>query len=98
MKKKTPFQKFFSYAKILSDGSMAIDADHTKKQFINSIEYEHNLTCKEESIFIDYVKYGFPPDYVQNRDDFEGSCWYTGANGKCSKKIWRVRESDLKLI
>jgi len=34
------------------------------------------------------VRFGFPPEDVEDRDEL-GSCWYTGAgSGKGTKPIW----------
>lgn len=36
------------------------------------------------------VRFGFPAENVENRDDFEGPVWYSGAYGKGSIETWYI--------
>lgn len=85
------FKEFFKTPQGLTGGMYALDSKYTEKEALELFEKECGQVFKEWQLKKDRVRFGFPPEDVEDRDDFDGPIWYTGAEGKGSREIWVIR-------
>jgi hypothetical protein len=84
----TKFKEMFKQAVAFSDGAFYIDADISKEDFIKQMDIDIKVGYIKES----RVRFGFAPEFVEDRDDFDGRpVWFSGASGKGSKKVWKYQ-------
>ena len=84
----TKFKEMFKKATMFTNGAYYIDADIPKDEFIKQIDPE----IKVEHINETRVRFGFAPDFIEDREDFEGKpIWFSGASRKGSKKVWEYQ-------
>lgn len=85
------FKEFFKTPQGLSGGMYALDSAYSEKEALELFEKECCEVFKKDQLIKDRVRFGFPPHDVEDREDFEGPIWYTGATGKGSKEIYLIR-------
>ena len=84
----TKCKEMFKAAVVLSDGAYYIDADISKEDFIKQLDPEIKIEHIEES----RVRFGFAPDIVEDREEFDNKpIWCSGAAGIGSKKVWKYQ-------
>lgn len=87
------FEERFGYITLLSDGSYALDAQLGKDEFIRQYKEETGMTLNPDFIELVEMRFGFAPDSVENREDFEGApIWHTcrGASGIKKALVWSL--------
>jgi hypothetical protein len=83
------FSDYFSEPQHFTDGTWVIDGSFDRTQAALEISAAIGDEVEPESLELGLVRFGFPPEFVQDRDDFDGPIWYTGAKkGKGSKSVW----------
>ncbi len=89
------YDEFFEEPQKFSDGSYIFHGDLTIEKVIQQAREMFDLGEKNlipENFERTLVRFGFAPDYVESREDFDGPIWYTGAKpGKGAKEVWRFR-------
>jgi hypothetical protein len=70
----------------LSDYSVIVRGDISREEAADRISNELGEDVKPEDLGVERIRYGYPPEDVEW--DGDGCCWYTGASGHGSKKVW----------
>jgi len=83
------FSEAFKEPWRFTDGSYVISGEMDKVQAALEISAEIGETVDPNHLKSDRVRFGFPPEFVEGREDLDGPIWYTGAgNGKGTKPVW----------
>ena len=83
------FSEAFKEPWRFTDGSYVINGEMDRAQAALEISAEIGEVVDPLSLRAGRVRFGFPPEFVQDRADFDGPIWYTGAgNGKGTKPVW----------
>lgn len=83
------FKERFSQPLLMSHGFFALSREmFNEKQAVKIIKKETGDDVV--SIEKDFVKFSFPPDFIEDMEDHV-PCWWTGAEGKGAKPIWLVK-------
>jgi len=89
------FEDQFSNIQVLSDGSYALDEKLGKQEFITQCKKEFEISIEERFISTVNMRFGFAPDSVENREDFENEpVWHTchGQMGIRKALIWSIHQ------
>lgn len=82
------FEEYFSEPNYFSDGTYVIDGSYSAEYAAKAFSEEIGEEISPEALEKDLVRFGFPPEFVEERESL-GACWYTGAKkGKGSKPVW----------
>jgi hypothetical protein len=82
------FEETFDEPVYFSDGSYVISGEYSAEDAASIFSDYMGEEIKPDMLGKDYVRFGFPPEYVEDREEL-GSCWFTGARkGKGSKAVW----------
>ena len=82
------FEEVFSEPMSFSDGTYVISGEYSKEDAAEYMSEHLGEAIAPESLTGDRVRFGFPPEYVAEREEL-GACWFTGAgNGKGTKPVW----------
>ena len=91
-KKLSKFEQAFSEPNCFSDGSWVISGSYSREE-ASEIMTSYMLDMGDidepidsDELKEDRVRYGFAPENVENMQG--EACWYTGATGNGSKKVW----------
>ena len=83
------FSEYFREPQHFTDGSWVIDGTMDRSQAALEISTEIGKPVDPSQLREERVKFGFAPEFVADRDDFDGPIWYTGAGtGKGTKPVW----------
>jgi len=84
------FEEMFSEPVDFSNGEMLLSGINFSKQEAAEMFSEYfGEEVKQSSIGMDRVRFGFPPEHVEEREMLDSPCWYSGAgNGKGTKPVW----------
>lgn len=83
------FSKAFSEPFPFSDGTDVLDGEYSRDEAAEIFTECLGDYVSPSSLTRDRVRYGFPPEAVQDSEDFPNGCWYTGAGtGKGTKAVW----------
>lgn len=83
------FSEAFKEPWRFTDGSYVINGEMDRAQAAREISVEIGEVVTPEQLKLGRVRFGFPPENVESREDFDGPIWYTGAgNGKGTKPVW----------
>lgn len=83
------YSEYFSEPQRFTDGSYVISGELSREQAALEISAEICEAVEPSSLHLGRVRFGFPPEFVADRDDFDGPIWYTGAGeGKGTKPVW----------
>ena len=88
------FDECFSEVREFSGRTLVIDGRLSKEKAQQMIERHYGETVEKAEIKAERVRFGFPPEGVEDREDFDGPIWYTGAGGVGSKPVWIFRIYD----
>lgn len=81
------FEEKFSNLQVLSDGSYALDDNLGKQEFIKQYKRECGMVLEERFIETVNMRFGFAPDSVENREDFENKpVWHTCGSDRGIRK------------
>ncbi len=87
--KLSKYSKYFSEPQRFTDGSYVISYELSREQAALEISAEIGEVVNPSELHTGRVRFGFAPEFVVGRDDFDGPMWYTGAgNGKGTKPVW----------
>ncbi|UCE67350.1 MAG: hypothetical protein JSU85_04865 [Candidatus Zixiibacteriota bacterium] len=86
----TKYDEFLEEPQILTDNSVIFHGSLTGEECVKQAKSSLGIEIDPDNLVVDRIRYGFPPEDVEERDIFDGPCWYTGASGKGSKKVWRL--------
>lgn len=82
------FEEQFNEPMTFSDGTYVISGEYSRKDAAEYISEYFGEEISPESLAEERVRFGFPPDSVEDREGM-GACWYTGAgNKKGTKPVW----------
>lgn len=83
------FSEYFSEPQYFTDGSYVINGEMDRAQAALEISAAIGEPVTPEQLKQERVRFGFAPEFVEDRNDFDGPTWYTGAgNGKGTKPVW----------
>ncbi len=83
------FEEDFSEPMSLSDCTYALSGSYSKEEAAEVFSNYLGEDIKPESLDEDRVRFGFPPEDVEDRESLPKSCWFTGAGkGKGTKPVW----------
>lgn len=88
------FEEYFKEVQLFTAGIYVVSGYLDKFVARTMIEKEYGRSIAHHKIKQDYVRFGFPPDYVEDCDPKEGAVWYTGATGKGKKPVWVFRKYE----
>jgi hypothetical protein len=80
------FKEDFAEPQYFSERMIVISAEQYSKE--EAVEIINEYCCEEivpGDLYEDRVRYGFTPESV---DIDSPHCWWTGASGKGSKRVW----------
>ena len=83
------YDKYFSEPQRFTDGTYVISHEISREQAALEISAEIGEQVYPALLREDRVRFGFAPEFVADRDEFDGPVWYTGAGkGKGTKPVW----------
>lgn len=83
------FSEYFSEPQRFTNGTYVINGEIDRAQAALEISAEIGEPVSPSELHAGRVRFGFPPEFVEDRDDFDGPIWYSGAgNGKGTKPVW----------
>jgi len=82
------FEDTFNEPIGFSDGSYVISGHYSVDEAAKMFSEDLGDDIKPDALRKDVVRFGFPPEFVEDGNEL-GACWYTGAKkGKGSKPVW----------
>ena len=82
------FEKLFSKPVLFSDGAYILSGVYLKKDAATIFSDYIGEDVQPSQLSNDYVRFGYPPDFVEGREDL-GACWFISADsGKGTKPVW----------
>ena len=82
------FEETFNDVVSFSDSTYVVSGYYSIEEAAKIIGNYIGEDIKPEQLEEERVRFGFPPDFVEDGDEI-GACWYTGAgNGKGTKPVW----------
>ena len=90
------YLEFFKEVQLFTNDSYILGGWYLKHIALEMFQKETgDITITENMIEENRVKFGYPPDFIEDREDFEGrAIWYSGANGKGSMTVWEYNPYD----
>ena len=85
------FNQYFKEVQLFTGNIYVVSGYIDKDIARDMMEKQYGKTICGRDVRADYVRFSFPPDNVEDREDFDGPIWYTGATGKGSKPVWVFR-------
>lgn len=83
------FDEYFSGVQHFTNNSLVISGAYSVEKAAQLIGHYTGEDIKPSDLCADKVRYGFVPiGVVEDSVYHDGSCWYTGANGRGSKAVW----------
>ena len=83
------FEKYFKEVRSFTGGIHVVSGYIDKDVARGLFEESTGRDVPNNKVRSDYVRFGFPPMNIEDREDFDGQpIWYTGADGKGSKPVW----------
>jgi len=82
------FEDVFDEPVYFSDGTYVVSGEYSAEGAAIKFSDYTGEDIRPDMLNKDRVRFGFPPEGVEDREEL-GSCWYTGArSGKGSKPVW----------
>ena len=82
------FEETFNDVVSFSDNTYVVSGEYSANEAAEIIGNYIGEDIKPEQLSKARVRFGFPPDFVEDGEDL-GACWYTGAgDGKGTKPVW----------
>ena len=82
------FEEEFNEPMTFSDGTYVINGEYSREDAAEYISECFGEDINPEALRMERVRFGFPPEFVEDREGL-GACWYTGAgDGKGTKPVW----------
>mgnify|MGYP000511550447 CR=1 FL=1 len=82
------FEEVFEEPVYFSNGAYILNGNYSPEEAAIRFSDYIDEDIKPHMLHRDVVRYGFPPENVEDREAF-CSCWYTGAKGgRGSKQVW----------
>jgi len=82
------FESTFDEPVYFSDGTYVINGEFSAEEAAVMFSDCIGEDVRPNQIEKNRVRFGFPPEYVEDREDL-GACWYTGAGtGHGTKSVW----------
>lgn len=82
------FEEQFSEPNTFTDGTYIISGEFSREDAAEYISEWFGEDIRPEALRAERVRFGYPPESVEDREGL-GACWFTGAgNGKGTKPVW----------
>jgi hypothetical protein len=82
------FEETFDDVVSFSDNTYVVSGEYSANEAAEIIGNYIGEDIEPEQLQKERVRFGFPPDFVEDGKDL-GACWYTGAgDGKGTKPVW----------
>ncbi len=82
------FDEFFKEPILFTNGHYVVSGEYTKEQAKQLFEKETGDIITMDNISKNKVRFGFPPDDIEQEPYERKAIWYSGACGKGSKDVW----------
>jgi len=85
------FDESFKEPWMFSNGHLMLSGKYTKDEALSIFkDYDGDEHLGLDDLKKDRVRFGFTPKDIEDFEDLDVSCWYSGASGKGSKEVWYV--------
>lgn len=85
------FEDSFNEPMSFSDNTLVLSGEFSIEDAADMFSNYTGEDIKPDQLSKDRVRFGFCPEFVEDREDL-GACWYTGAGtGKGTKPVWVCR-------
>jgi len=82
------FEDRFNEPMQFSDNTLVLSGEYSREDAADIISNYIGEKVTPEQLENERVRFGFPPDFVEDSEEL-GACWYTGAgSGKGTKPVW----------
>lgn len=85
------FNEFFKSPVGFSNCTTVLSGNYSREEAAEIFSEYFDEEVTPDMLDEDRVRYGFPPEHIEDREELAEGCWYTGAgNGKGTKPVWVV--------
>lgn len=82
------FKEMFVDAVRFSDGSYVLDGTISKETAREMFEDAWGDEVSLSEIEEGRVRFGYPPEEIEDSEYLDKPCWYSGSSGKGSMAVW----------
>lgn len=83
------FEDVFAEPVWFTHGAYLVSGEYSREKAAELFSHYLGEDIDPKALSEDRVRFGFAPDYVEDRDSLPAQCWYSGCKpGKGSKPVW----------